>query len=169
MEGSKDPNTVKDSRVSKHKNRVLQIPLRCHYCKTNSRDVEYVLCGHYPQCKLAFCLECARLASFKELGEDLRIDEKWLCQACKGECRCIRCQSGTLGPKKRMVPVSHSEDGKYLRVKQWRGTSYLATEVELHGPKEYAPVSDNIPDGRNYPDFEKKKKKKKKKKIEVKT
>eukprot|EP00831_Metopus_contortus_P025754 TRINITY_DN22106_c0_g1_i1.p2 TRINITY_DN22106_c0_g1~~TRINITY_DN22106_c0_g1_i1.p2 ORF type:complete len:204 (+),score=40.04 TRINITY_DN22106_c0_g1_i1:196-807(+) len=123
--------------AERHKFRVLHIPLHCHYCRTTSRDTEYVLCADYPRCKFVFCLDCAKLGSEHPSGSGSCTLEKWLCLACRGECLCIRCKTGQMGIKKRKFLVPTRVDEKYLKVAKWRDLPYLQNESREHGPKEY--------------------------------
>lgn len=80
-----------NSRIRSYKEKKPQYKkLRCHFCRSQDIDKDYVVCGNYPDCRCGFCHDCLRDVFSHDAGE---IGKGWTCPVCRSECDCARCKN----------------------------------------------------------------------------
>ena len=100
--------------------------LRCHYCRSQDMDKDYIICSNYPKCLCGFCHDCL-IKVFNFDPNELSCD--WNCVVCQRICSCKRC-TNTKKSKKE-------EDGKTLVIDNWKRGACLKHEKVYHGLKQY--------------------------------
>lgn len=89
--------------------------MRCHYCRTMTKDRTYIVCSRYPTCRCGFCLNCLKEIFKIELSS---LIGDWICLVCHEICNCNRC----LDRRKCIAePIRFSCDGKILQRNKQEG------------------------------------------------
>eukprot|EP00826_Nyctotherus_ovalis_P029993 TRINITY_DN2379_c0_g2_i7.p1 TRINITY_DN2379_c0_g2~~TRINITY_DN2379_c0_g2_i7.p1 ORF type:complete len:319 (+),score=26.84 TRINITY_DN2379_c0_g2_i7:805-1761(+) len=80
-----------NSKIRSYKEKKPQYKkLRCHFCRSQDADKDYVVCGNYPDCRCGFCHDCLRDVFSYDTDQ---IEKGWTCPVCHSECDCTRCKN----------------------------------------------------------------------------